>query len=109
MVLKMKRGLSREENIMNGPMTDHLKDRFFIDKLYETAPDEEVIRVLTKKKNALEKGLGAHLYKDASKGIILKIDIDLSDKKRREGYDIYKIKKIEKELDEQMKEYGIEV
>jgi len=97
-----------DEQMKEYGFTDPLRDRYFIDKLYETAPDEEVIRVLTKQKNALEKGLGAHLYKDATKGIILKIDIDLSDKKRREGYDIYKIKKIEKELDEQMKEYGFE-
>ena len=76
----------------------------------QIANDEEVIRVFTKQKNAFEKGLGEKIYRDPSQteGILLNIDIALSDKKRRGDYSVSRIKAIEQELDEQMKEYGFE-
>ncbi len=89
-----KRGLSSDE----ANLEDH----------YKTAHDEEVIRVLTKQKNALEKGLGEKIYRDQGQisGTLLNIDIALKDKIRRNVYSVDRIKTIERELDEQMKEYG---
>lgn len=80
-----------------------------LDDHYIIADDNEVIRVLTKQKNALEKGLGEKIYRDQGQitGTLLNIDIALNDKKRRKDYSVNRIKVIEKELDEQIKEYGI--
>jgi SpoVK/Ycf46/Vps4 family AAA+-type ATPase len=85
------------------------KPQYKVEEGYEMADDEEVIRVLTKQKKAFEKGLGDKIYNalGQTEAMLLNIDAALSNNKIRMEYSIDRIKMIEKELDEQIEEYGI--
>lgn len=95
----MKRGLSSEEQRIQDIIDGE-----------QIATDEEILRVYTKMKKAYDKGLGEKLYsKENLEGVIRNIDNVIKFEFCRKGYSVGRLKPIEQELDEQIKEYGIDM
>ncbi len=93
----MKRGLSSEEQRIQDIIDDE-----------KIASTDEVLRVYTKMKKAYDKGLGEKLYSEEYlKGVMAGIGQTIKHESFREGFSVGRLKKMEKELDDQIKKYNI--